>query len=328
LSALAAAVVMSALVACSHSDSRRSGPEVRVIDPEGVNCVEDGATFTCTIDASVVEASNLASIDLNDFVSGLSADGITSDSTLVLQAFGGGGYNASGDVAGGVAQTVTTVSAFQANFDTTQLFIFVGQAANAGSNGEAGGGAATIVSTVDGATEGANFDAESNLVLVAGGAGSGGLGNYNLDNEGAGGVGGTAVSTAPGDGNCGGPTGNSGAVCGSGADGTDGDQHGHHSEPGSGGGGGLGGSGANKGADGIGGQGGAYGGGSTSGWAGGYSPTYTSTPGPAEEAAGTAAGAAETRRRAARQARRTSSPWAPVAAAAAASRSSPPSPTT
>ncbi len=272
------------------------------VDIDGVDCISvDGSVYTCEFDASNTQVIR---IDLVDFVSDLSTHGITNDTPLVIQAYGGGALNDDGNVDGGVAQTVTTVSDFQERFGTTWTYLYVGLEGNskcveedddsettstttAGSGSGAGGsecayqyggGTATIVSTVDGSSEADNFDIGSNVVLLAAGAGSGGGSNISDSvgggHQGYGGAGGVAVSTSASDSNCDMSGASFGALCSPGADGTAGDQGGHKPTTGKGGAMGTGGTGEATGGAGTGGTGGAAYDNVSSGWAGGFSPSY------------------------------------------------------
>lgn len=301
--------VMLLLASCGN-DSDNSSPTdfetsraldpVR-IDPDGVECNSiDGSVFTCKFDAADTQVIR---INLVDFVSELSTHGVTNDTPLVIQAYGGGALNNDSNVDGGVAQTVTTVSDFQDRFGTTETYLYVGLEGNSkcveedegsntssptadGSSSNAGGsecayqyggGTATIVSTVDGSSEADNFDIASNVVLLAGGAGSGGGSNVNDIQggyQGDGGAGGVAVSTSTSDSDCEIPGASFGALCSPGADGTAGDQNGHKPTTGKGGAMGTGGTGETTGGNGTGGAGGAAYDNVSSGWAGGFSPSY------------------------------------------------------
>ncbi|MFD7614329.1 hypothetical protein [Streptomyces sp. NPDC059828] len=130
---------------------------------------------------------------------------LTTATPMVITAFGGAGrygdnggglYQGGSGGAGGMAQTVTTVSEYQESYGSPVLYYYVGELGGTSPGGR--GGASTLVSSVDLTEQAPCIDdfgdcTDTTLLADAAGGGGGGQGNANGDG-GAGGDGGVAVS--------------------------------------------------------------------------------------------------------------------------------------
>lgn len=168
--------------------------------PSGNLTVKSQETATCRV------STKASAIDLAAIVSQLSAQGVSMDTVLWIQAWGArGGAGSEGNGGGGgsagYAQTITTVGDFLAGFGVTEIYYYLGDNGTTLSGSGGSAGAATLV-TVNDNTESAATFAES--VLVAGGGGGGGAGrgpkddvcgNYGSVLGGDGGMGGVAIAS-------------------------------------------------------------------------------------------------------------------------------------
>jgi hypothetical protein len=168
--------------------------------PSGNLTVKSQETATCRVSTSA------SAIDLAAIVTQLSAQGVSMDSVLWIQAWGARGgagseKNGGGGGPAGYAQTITTVGDFLSDFGVTEIYYYLGDNGTTLTSSGGSGGAATLV-TVNDLTESAAAFAET--VLVAGGGGGGGAGRgpktlvcgtYDDVLGGGGGAGGIAIAS-------------------------------------------------------------------------------------------------------------------------------------
>lgn len=152
----------------------------------------DGEIINCTLPGNNTPPAQPSSIDLSDLVSALSSEGVTDDTIMWIQAWGGNGHAGNGELGagpgiGGFAQTVTSLSDYEQTLGTSELHYYNGNSGDV----DGGGGAATVVSSVDldstepcaasctsddiagGGAGGECQTCATNIVVIAGGGGGG-----------------------------------------------------------------------------------------------------------------------------------------------------------
>ena len=170
--------------------------------------VLNGQQWSCTLTSGT-------SVDLASIVAQINAEGVTLESPIWIEAWGGngaagdhGGNGGSGG-SGGYAQTTTSVADVLAAFGSTDIYYYNGAIGTGASDSGGQGGSASLVTSVD-LTQTAP-DPDQNVFAIAGGGGGGGSGStggncgYSGHSDidvygGGGGSGGEAIADIDGNG--------------------------------------------------------------------------------------------------------------------------------
>lgn len=165
---------------------------------ESITVNTDATAVSCRLNRFTSSSTVACMVDLNDVKNQINSDStvqgknitITDTTPMVIQAWGGNGASSIGSIgnnvggAGGYAQTVTSINNYNLDNFSTQFFFYLGAPGHSANGSEqshcgAGGGASTVVSTLDLSLSPDTRPVLAEAILVAGGGGGAGDMNFS-----------------------------------------------------------------------------------------------------------------------------------------------------